>query len=526
MLLINGGVAARRPWGSLATVAAVALGASFMVIATERHWYAAAILLLGGTGAAVVAGAVYSRRVFTTCIALFAVCATVAADFPLTEEHVTGGARPGLVVWLSDITLFALLFLLVASKAVVGGRTRVEGGSRSMRLLACLLSTLLAWEMYSAFGATEFRYAIYQVLRDAIAIAILVSIYFSIRRQTDAEFILRVLLLALVFHVTFALAQIVHGGPFGLSVLGELHEENVDYSLLSRYSGREIRLGPWTVANYFSGLAGAPYRLAALVVLVLPLSFALAATTAHRRAWLGFAFFAVAIVVLSLSRGAWGGMVVALIALAWLQGRRTRDRIGGRRRLRLGGVVVVLGAMLPLIAVVRSRLFETNLSRSASQRLELVRVGLTRLPDPIRGMGPNNFAVAFEGMPSVGLRAQEPIHNVYALYLIETGVVGLALYLATLGVIVVTGIGLARGGGHEVAVYAGAITAGIIGLSAWGMTTWLYRDHVVYTTFWLLCGVLMALKRVDLQDPSGSRFRAGGALRVGRSASRALQQTA
>ena len=138
----------------------------------------------------------------------------------------------------------------------------------------------------------------------------------------------------------------------------------------------------------------------------------------------------------------------------------------------------------------------TDLGVSGLRRIELIRAALEMLSDPLRGVGPSNFAATFEGVPSIAIRPNEPIHNIYALVFVETGAVGLVLHLALWGSILWLGLGMIFRSERETARLAGALLGGLIGIAVWGLVTWLYRFHVVYTTFWILTGMLYGLSRV------------------------------
>lgn len=480
-------------------VIGLAVVTSAAVLAVYVSRYFAMVLLVGAAAAVFASVGTFAGRLQTFALGFYVFTATVAADIPFTPEAITGGTRPGLVIWVFDLSLIVLITLLLVGRILRTGDARGPPYSVGAKVLITLFLGFIGWEFLSALGASQFRYAIFQVSRDLMALPIFLAIMASIRTTRDVRFVCLTLLAAFAFHVVFAAAQILHGGPFGLSVLGELHPDDVSRDILQAYTGKAFTLGPLTITNSFSGLVGASYRLAALGVLLLPFAFVLGFTERHRARFLLLSLTGVGMVILSLSRGSWAGLLVAILTLIWLLRRRRSDVKRRSSRGVAGGLLVLVAlSAVPLFTVLRTRLLATNLGETTLFRVELIRAGLKMLSNPFLGIGPNNFAVLFEGIPAIGLPGRAPIHNIYALLFVETGVVGLAVYLLLLAVILRTGIRLSRRGTPPTANYAAGITAGIVGLCAWGVVTWLYRAEVIYTIFWILTAVLFSLERLQL----------------------------
>jgi len=131
------------------------------------------------------------------------------------------------------------------------------------------------------------------------------------------------------------------------------------------------------------------------------------------------------------------------------------------------------------------------------------------------GMGPVGYAVYYMTyFPNVAMAS----HSDYIDVLAQTGVVGLALYLAFFGALLWTAYGLVRrlrGRSDFVEAYANALFAGGVGcVVAMGLGTWLIPfiytaslagfDHAVYS--WLLLGTTVALRRIVVPtiDADGS----------------------
>jgi putative inorganic carbon (HCO3(-)) transporter len=144
----------------------------------------------------------------------------------------------------------------------------------------------------------------------------------------------------------------------------------------------------------------------------------------------------VAALFLTFSRGAWIGFAVGL-AVALLMLAVARDRAGVRRWAGAAVIAVVVSAALaiPFMAQVAAR---TTLAgpvpteiRSIDERVELMRVTLDVIAaHPLVGTGLGTLPLVLPGSATDYEYAFQPAHLVALDAAAETGVVGLAAYLA------------------------------------------------------------------------------------------------
>lgn len=192
-----------------------------------------------------------------------------------------------------------------------------------------------------------------------------------------------------------------------------------------------------------SGPFGIPNSLAALLVLLLPVTGALAlrrrATAIERVAW-GWISSALFLgLVLTLSRGA--GIALALALVAWplcIRNRWTRKRRWGVTALVFGGVLCIGALTVALSPRARERV--GRLVRDAGERSrpilwraawELFRA------HPILGSGAGSYNILFEQhRPKDFVDEPQWAHNEYLNTLSDYGAVGLVLFLGG-GIVVV-----------------------------------------------------------------------------------------
>jgi hypothetical protein len=250
---------------------------------------------------------------------------------------------------------------------------------------------------------------------------------------------------------------------------------NIDQALLSPITGGAASIniyGAVQGANVYrpNAITGDPNHLG--VMLVIPL---LSLTPVYLRLERGHRLklplavvlaFLMLVELTTLSRSGLLGLIVGLAVLA----------IPYRRFLLSRAFLVPLAAVTAVIGVVilsRLSYFETVI-RSRVQTgggASEAHFGVYRFindilaTDPLFGLGLNNFSVYYEQV--TGKTNWGP-HSFYVALIVETGLVGAALFAVFLGYLFAR-LGAARRVGHELAVEQDVAAARVIPL-AWGMT--------------------------------------------------------
>jgi O-antigen ligase len=246
-------------------------------------------------------------------------------------------------------------------------------------------------------------------------------------------------------------------------------------------------------------------------------------TTRGRRVALAAAFLLVLALWLSFSRGGWLGAVggFAVVAL-----------IVDHRPMRIGALVVGIALAVALV-MPRNLLCPTceegpDLLGSTFGRIGTVGGGedlrvlfiLNGLPivkdHPVLGVGPGRYGGAAADIYDTPVYAQYGTDELFAnptqrtvddfwLHLVvESGLLGLAAYLAMIGTALVPIVRGARQAafGREVAL--AGIAGAVIGLSINAVTTMLLEANSVAFLFWFLLGVGSQLARAPDDDDVGA----------------------
>jgi O-antigen ligase len=337
---------------------------------------------------------------------------------------------------------------------------------------------------------------------DAVAIFLLARLVGFSSRQAG-------LAIGVLLGITLAGALVAIGQAlltphlFGLSVLtgrfGELYR-------IAAFFG-----DPNTFAAFLS--AAVPFALFGATGL---------ATARRRRFALAAAFLLVLALWLSFSRGGWLGAVGGFAVAAL---------IVDHRPLRLGGAVVAVALFVALV-MPRNLLCVTceqrpdlvgstfgrvaTVSGGGDLRVLFVLNGLPMVVDhPLLGVGPGRYggaAADLYGTPVYDRYGtdelfsnpdQRTVDDFWLHLLVESGLPGMATYLAMIGAALVPIVRAARRavGGREVAL--AGIGGAVIGLGINALTTMLLEANSVAFLFWFLLGIGSQLATVPDPEPGG-----------------------
>ncbi len=205
----------------------------------------------------------------------------------------------------------------------------------------------------------------------------------------------------------------------------------------------------------------------------------------------------------SLSRGGMLGFGAGvLLLLLW-----------GRARWMAGGVAALVAILTiaganPLVA---SSSFETVEQRlttigdvsqsSLNTRPELFEGALEMTIDhPVTGVGLNQFQeyAARQGLTERGL-PHETAHNVYLSLSAETGLIGLGAFLFFLVFLGQRGVAALRHRAPMARAAAFGCAASLFGFAIQGMTVSLNRNNLLWATFLVLAGILVALSNRPIE---------------------------
>jgi O-antigen ligase len=210
-------------------------------------------------------------------------------------------------------------------------------------------------------------------------------------------------------------------------------------------------------------------------------------------AW--FALLAsIPLLLLTLSRGSWiglgGGLLVLLIVLA------VRGHISGSQAtFGVLGMIAAAGAIVALPPV-WDRLMSSN-PYNVTFRLELIAVALPMWQAHFwNGVGLNLFVENMKAFDhNLVSLTKAPVHNIYFMWLAETGVIGaagMAIYVIWL---------LARSWittaarNHQLSLLATGFLAGMVALYLGELASFSTRIDVIAQTTALMAGIMVGLSR-------------------------------
>jgi hypothetical protein len=252
------------------------------------------------------------------------------------------------------------------------------------------------------------------------------------------------------------------------------------------------------------GIFSHPAIAAAYCGLTVPLAAAFLLAARRFREVFVFGAFVTTGLVASYLTYSRAGLVALLFGcvVSFLAGRWAR--LVSRQRFISGSVflAIVAAVCVPLLIA-----FIALRPESYSRRFDYIDIALEAyLQRPILGAGLNNGTIAVkEGSKKIenGPNSSVPgtIASHYLVVLIETGIVGFALFFAFVGQIVWIGIRSMRTVEREMKVVLVGITGGIASLAVQNLADNAFAGHSIIALLWLFLGLTIAIARQERGDP-------------------------
>ncbi|MEA3217737.1 MAG: hypothetical protein QOJ19_3893, partial [Acidimicrobiia bacterium] len=269
-------------------------------------------------------------------------------------------------------------------------------------------------------SAEQSSLAIAEVARMAAMYALFLYLAARVRTRLQVWIVLGALGVVGVIEAAVVAGQWVTKSALGLSLFG------TPTILENRHDG-------FAVARPFGTMAHPVFMGAFMGALAL-MAFALAVNlrnTRLRLAALAISAIAVSPIALANARSAALGLVVSFLVLCATLLLRRRLSAGLAAKWSVAGMCVALLAA-PWLSQLWSKSFHTDhFDLEVESRIELNHVAVNMFEArPFAGWGLNNFQQQMDRFDRHGLIfADNPVHNVYLLYLAEAGLFGLAALL-------------------------------------------------------------------------------------------------
>ncbi len=383
----------------------------------------------------------------------------------------SGGAQSVQVIYLYDLPLLGLIVFWLLEGLLT---------KRVFRILAVEVVSLIfiGWGLLSLQNSTDPNLTIMEVIR-MIKLLLLGHIVGStITSRAVLNRMVAVVVLGLVVQSLLSILQ---------------YAFDVDLGGIGFVVGDVRRV---------SGSIGWPNTLGAYAaaVLCLPIAMWMALSYSKYRLVLTALIIIGSVpLALSFSRGAWVGLAVAVVVMYGLSLKQKIITLRGFWAQMIVLAVIILVAGMLLAEQISDRASEDTLS----VRAYLNEIALTMAKaEPVLGIGLNTFVPAMRAYDTRNVYAYfpEPVHNIFLLTVAETGIVGLALYLASIILAVRIAWSLIRQSDKKISAIAIGLVGAIVSLIVSNLTDVHLRTDVIYAMWWVFIGLLLGTKRLMDQD--------------------------
>lgn len=409
------------------------------------------------------------------------------------NEDVHSGAN---AIFVNNIdVMLVVLYALWASTGRAGAE--IAAAMRRREIYIPLLGSLAV--LPSILVARDLSLSVAEIVRMTWMYLLFLYIAVRVRSRRDVALIVGAFFAIAAVQMVIAVLQWRTGSSLGLSFLGE--ESSLGIRTLD---DGEVPRPTGTVVH--------PIFLAALVAPIglMALSLAIVLRDPKWRAWcLAFAGVAFVPVAVAQARASLVAAAVSLIVLVLAMLRA--GRLTMRPILIALGVAAFAGLLLfePLQQRFADNLGTSQFQLEIESRLELNDVAVAMFLDhPILGVGLNQFETVQPDYDTYGLIfAGNPVHNIYLLIAAETGIIGLAGFLAICWVVLSCALRAVRSrDGLLVGVGAG-IAATLLYFAVEEMLSFALRQEMPLALFWILAGLSVACARMARAEDAPARRR-------------------
>ena len=477
------GTGRERPVWPVVAAALLAAVASAPVAQAGLQWI---IVAFGAIGIGVLLVVTRDRAIAVLVLLVMSLQFLFHKSVGAINEDVHSGAN-ALFVNNIDVLLVVLYALWLGAGTF---REDVRAALRRPEIRIPLLGSLAV--LPSLFVVTDLHLAVAELLR--MTWMYLLFLYVAVRVRTRRDVVLVVGAFFVIAAIQFVIATLQWrtGSSLGLSFLGEessLGIRTLDDGTVPRPTGTVVH----------------PIFLAALLAPIGCVALSLAIVlrrTRTRLLCLGVAGLAFAPIVLTQARAslAAAGITVCLLLLAMLRS----GRLTMRPILVAFGVAMILGLvfMEPIQQKLEDNLGTSQFELEIESRLELNGVAMAMIADsPLLGVGLNQFETVEPQYDQYGLIfAGNPVHNIYLLVASETGLVGLAGFLALYVVAIRSALRAARASDPLFVGVGAGITAALVFFAIEELLSFALRQEMPLALFWILFGLAVACARLAEGD--------------------------
>lgn len=450
------------------------------------------------------------------CGAVFVLC-TFSGNLPIFERMTEAGATQ-LSLMLVDFVAIPLAVLFLCWNRGFS----IPTGRRLETVVGYALAGVVVWSVLAAIvsnGPSRFGALTYVVMQARYLL--LFAVVVGIVRYTGLRTALSSLLVALGGQLSYAIAEVLNRGSFGLTYLGDVPGMTIG----------TFFVGPvaFQSSMYAGGFVGTSRGLLLLVVLLSPILIerVVNGSSVQRVLSVAYLLASVFVVRVSATDAGWMAFLLALLAVAGMltyvgyasdildstaetihylygylcafgmavlsvllfSGReilvQTTTGIQGRSDVHLSAVTLSIAELLQHVPFVGL----ANLVVRIQQYVVAIEIGLTY---PLFGLGGRNFPLVAE---SYGFAQPIAVHSVYFSYLADIGFVGTVLFLVAFVLPAVVALGeTVRTDGDDRLLW-GMSACGLVGFYAYSFWTTGYTIPAASLTFWAFAGTIVGARR-------------------------------
>lgn len=481
---------------ALLTGAAVTLpvvASTMVVLSFDSRKFMA---VLGGSVLFVVAAALSGNaRLLCLWMLMFSIPFNLSKYF---DTMVMNGGEIAYRIEFSDVFLLALLAFYAVDLA-----TGKRAGIRVPKVTAFWVLILLrgCYDLAAGPWPLSAGHEVVRMIKMTLLFLVIVNELETPKRVLNCS---SALVLGLAVQAVVGLVQYYRGASLGLEILGETNTRTIEILSQTSLQGAKV----WRV----SALMLHPNLFGAYLAALLPMSVALFLLPLPRVSKTFFAAAAglgVSALVATLSRSSWISFAAALSFLLLLSIAHR-----GIRQRFVGSVSLVLAALLTtglfFSGSIISRLFESK--EDATIGRELFKEDAKRMiaEKPLLGWGLNSYTNEVAPFMKVSINAFEgkalpPVHHIYYLWWAETGLIGLIIHLAMWWGIVWAGLQNLRIRDKLMYSINAACLCGMLAFAVDGFFSFTLRMNAPLKLFWVLAGIIMAIRYWRLQGGSDGR---------------------
>lgn len=456
---------------------AVALGTALgLIVPAMSSWSRYRLVLVSLMGlvslCTLVAGD--ARRVLLVCLVLTIPLSISFAPLGKGPYH-AGGAQPRVVLYLYDFPLIGLMVLWLLDTLLERRPIQFSGID-----VAAIL--LIIWTTLSIYNSSHIPLSVFETLRMAKLYLLSLVVASNVKTKRDMQDVIAALLIGLMFQSVISGLQHTVGINLGLGffTVGKLGRVSGTVGWPNTFGAYAATITSVTLALWICG-AGGRLRIPIRAVCMA-----------------GFSAL-----ILSFSRGAWisllAGVAISLF-LGWHAGW-----LGSRSSVRLT-VIALSAAMVGALfaSSIATRLAEVQPSMDVIvDRMKLNQVAVNMIgARPLLGVGINTFVDVLKKYDTTGVTyfLHEPVHNVFLLVAAETGLVGLGLFLLLILIAFREGLQAAKTNDRFLSACAIGILSGLVVLVVNNLADVHLRTDVLYAIFWLLIGLVVAIRRMAISS--------------------------